>query len=475
MPTFISLSKNFWWRTVCVVLLLTAAVQAQTPCAKNLAEAREKYLGAHLQEAIHLIESCLNSGQVSENERMQAYELAVPSYYKSDQRLKAKANLRKLLAIQPNWRPADSEIDKEYLAFVNREIDSFHRENELQKLRLRTPEPPVHIPSRSLRAELRAAVSDKANPPEPLAVEIQAPQPEHNRSTEPNKLFLLSDASSLPSLAVDFGFGSNIGFTSVDEEQRVPLLWHLRFGLGDIAELEFGSTENVNGLQKGRPELLAASFKISLPEEEYFKNMPALAVVIHRHISSWNSDTESIETQRFEFNRKFSEYQLIASKSLESVRLHAGFGWRILKFNIRNPDILEPECDYVVPPCDSLDDRPDPANIDNAAADETKWYLGLQWRLNAYSSLMAEHNYLAEYHFSETQPLQNENTELILTDRAIWLVGIRLHPMRGLAFDAGVMWRTNLDENDDERASFRMGLNISASVPGLIRKASSVF
>ncbi len=79
--------------------------QVQSVCAKNLADAEQRYNTGRFDEAIGLITECLGKKDISEEEKMKAYRLLGLSYIAKDFLDDARNAVRKLLYMVPNYQP----------------------------------------------------------------------------------------------------------------------------------------------------------------------------------------------------------------------------------------------------------------------------------------------------------------------------------------------------------------------------------
>ncbi len=125
------------------VLCLFVLATAQDRCTKELAEAEEKYQRGLLDEAIALVNACLEKSEFDTSESERAYKLLGKAYHAKGLLDNAKESLRKLLMLIPNWRP-DPELDTPSFQRLAEEIIT-----EFQAQRPRTPElkPPEEKPA----------------------------------------------------------------------------------------------------------------------------------------------------------------------------------------------------------------------------------------------------------------------------------------------------------------------------------------
>jgi len=77
----------------------------QEKCTDELAQAETKYQEGLLDEAIALVNRCLDKDNLTIEESEQAYKLLGKAYHAKGLLAQSKENLRKLLKLIPNWRP----------------------------------------------------------------------------------------------------------------------------------------------------------------------------------------------------------------------------------------------------------------------------------------------------------------------------------------------------------------------------------
>lgn len=92
-------------------------------CDKELAEAEQKYNSGQFDEAIQLITGCLEKPSITENEKKQAYRLLGLTYIAQDYLKEAKAAVRRLLDLIPNYK-ADTIQDPPSFANLVEEVRS---------------------------------------------------------------------------------------------------------------------------------------------------------------------------------------------------------------------------------------------------------------------------------------------------------------------------------------------------------------
>jgi len=115
---------------------------AQDQCAKELAEAEEKFQRGRLNEVIALVSGCLEKHDRTLAASERAYKLLGKAYHAKGLLENAKENLRKLLELIPNWRP-DPESDKPSFQQLAAEvIKEVEEERQAEKQTIREEPPP---------------------------------------------------------------------------------------------------------------------------------------------------------------------------------------------------------------------------------------------------------------------------------------------------------------------------------------------
>ncbi|MGH7598645.1 MAG: hypothetical protein ACREOI_20010 [bacterium] len=108
---------------LCLASLLSSGAvtvaQAQTACESELAEAKQKYEAALFDQAIDLIDRCLNKSGLSEADQLRAYRLKALTYQAKDYISQAKDAIRKLLQQVPNYKPDPAQDPPPYIELVD--------------------------------------------------------------------------------------------------------------------------------------------------------------------------------------------------------------------------------------------------------------------------------------------------------------------------------------------------------------------
>ena len=78
---------------------------AQDKCTKQLVEAEQKYYAGRFDETIGLAMQCVNSSDITEADKLQAYRLIGLAYIAKDYLEQARAAVKKLLELFPTYEP----------------------------------------------------------------------------------------------------------------------------------------------------------------------------------------------------------------------------------------------------------------------------------------------------------------------------------------------------------------------------------
>jgi tetratricopeptide (TPR) repeat protein len=86
------------------LFLMSARLLAQD-CDVELREAEAKYRSGFFDEAIDLLDRCLNKGGINKEQRMQAYRLKGLAYLAKDYLNQAKESIKNLMELVPDYEP----------------------------------------------------------------------------------------------------------------------------------------------------------------------------------------------------------------------------------------------------------------------------------------------------------------------------------------------------------------------------------
>ncbi|MFQ5652765.1 MAG: hypothetical protein ACE5IY_22765 [bacterium] len=103
----LTITFSFWW-----LLAPWTNGLAQNGCEKSLSEIRYEFLAFRFEEVIALASGCLHAGQLSREEKVQAYELLVLSYLELDELSQAKTSLKSLLGLNSDFVLHPAEPDE---------------------------------------------------------------------------------------------------------------------------------------------------------------------------------------------------------------------------------------------------------------------------------------------------------------------------------------------------------------------------
>ena len=123
--------RSFW-----LGLLLTVAVwidpgsraMAQTACTQELTDAEQAYTFGRFDEAIRLLNQCLNKANVTEAERQRTYRLIGLSYIGKDLVQEARESVRRLLQLVPDYRPDPDQDPPPFVELVEDVRQEMRRE-----------------------------------------------------------------------------------------------------------------------------------------------------------------------------------------------------------------------------------------------------------------------------------------------------------------------------------------------------------
>ena len=88
-----------------LIPLDSALAKTTAPGSKKLDEAEEFYFLNRYDEAMTVLENCLQTRQMIKEDKIRAYKLVSLILLKTDSKAKAKIVLEKLLEIEPNFKP----------------------------------------------------------------------------------------------------------------------------------------------------------------------------------------------------------------------------------------------------------------------------------------------------------------------------------------------------------------------------------
>jgi hypothetical protein len=130
-----------------------AISSAQSPCEKELADAETKYQLGNLDEAIIIVNGCLEKSDIGDLERERGYLLLGKAHHAKSLLDSARTYLRKLLVLIPSWRPDPENDSPSFQQLAEEVINVFEKERlaQAQQARQQTKpeaEEPAITPSR---------------------------------------------------------------------------------------------------------------------------------------------------------------------------------------------------------------------------------------------------------------------------------------------------------------------------------------
>lgn len=266
---------------------------------------------------------------------------------------------------------------------------------------------------------------------------------------DPHRLFIIPEAEVLRSMEVNIGGGSAFG---VRKTESRPLLGHVRFGLGDVSEVEVSTQGIINRLAEGSPSIPTAAFKLRfLPEGKW---NPSIAGALRS--SLWHTEERDTEMRgKVKFQKRLSTLYFVASKTLGKASMHAGVSINDMRIRTR-----------------AIDNEPISPNsqweIDNGRDYYNKNligpFLGLRVEVNPKTFLMIEYEQIAKYDFDEGNP---ELSQKDISTEWLVIAGVRFFFLDWLALDTGVMYRGDYHGIGD--ALISAGLNINLSLPRVMK------
>lgn len=114
---------------VCIhFFAIRSTLAAQDDCTKKMSEVRYEFLSSRFGKAIDLINNCLQTGKLSPDERIQAYELLALAYFEIDDVQQAKKHLKALLKLDPEYVRNVDPLQEDYKQLVNEARIELERE-----------------------------------------------------------------------------------------------------------------------------------------------------------------------------------------------------------------------------------------------------------------------------------------------------------------------------------------------------------
>jgi len=133
----ISINLIVWLVVLSPVLNEHGILNAQqTNCSKILEQAQNLYYEGKFDESVNLIESCMASEALTEDERRQAYKIMSRVELARGDQEKAKENIRLLLQVDPDYQPTIEQETPTFVQLVESlrsEIDKSERKAVVQQ------------------------------------------------------------------------------------------------------------------------------------------------------------------------------------------------------------------------------------------------------------------------------------------------------------------------------------------------------
>jgi hypothetical protein len=226
-----------------------------------------------------------------------------------------------------------------------------------------------------------------------------------------SRLFNVSTAEVLRSLDICMSGGG-----AFSAESQRSFLGRAAIGLGDVAEVEISTLAVLTALKRSSSSVPTSAFKMRIFREK--GNRPAMAWVL-RGTTAWRDVSGS--ATGVEYNTRLTRLQVVATKTIGTVALHAGGGWADIRVKDPGGYGHEPRWDGELK-----------RNIFSPLA-------GFSVQVNPRTTVMGEVEVVPRYDFGETL---TQADEMILS---AWsgVMGVRFYFARWLSTDAGVTYRSD--------------------------------
>jgi hypothetical protein len=226
-----------------------------------------------------------------------------------------------------------------------------------------------------------------------------------------SRLFNVSTAEVLRSLDICLSGG---GAFSAESEHN--FLGRAAIGLGDVAEVEISTLAVLNSLKRSSSSVPTSAFKMRIFGEK--GNRPAMAWVL-RGTTAWRGVSGS--AAGVEYDTRLTRLQVVATKTIGNVALHAGGGWADIR--VKDPGGRGRERRW---------EGEMKRNIFSPLA-------GFSVQVNPRTTVMGEVEVVPRYDFGEGL---TQADDMILS---AWsgVMGVRFYFTRWLSTDAGVSYRSD--------------------------------
>jgi len=122
---------------ICFLMLAPLASNAQeqviTPIQDKLTKAEEFYYVGAFNEAVALINACLQNKAIQEGERKSAYKLLANIRLSQADRQAAEAGIRNVLALDPDYMPTIEQETPQFIALVKEVKAKIKQEQKKKK------------------------------------------------------------------------------------------------------------------------------------------------------------------------------------------------------------------------------------------------------------------------------------------------------------------------------------------------------
>lgn len=240
------------------------------------------------------------------------------------------------------------------------------------------------------------------------------------------RLFTVPTADVLRSLDICLNGGG-----AFNAESERSFLGRAAIGLGDVAEVEFSTLSVLNALKTSSSSVPTSAFKMRVLSER--GSRPALSWVL-RGTTGWRDIGSPIPG--IDFRTRLTRLEVVASKSVGTVDVHAGVGWADIR--VKDPGGYEGG----------------PRWTGELKRNLFAPFAGISVPVNPRTTVMGEVDMVPRYDFGEGL---TEADAMILY---AWsgAAGVRFYFARWLSTDVGVIYRSDFDGLAD--ATIRASANL---------------
>lgn len=280
-------------------------------------------------------------------------------------------------------------------------------------------------------------------------------------ASPPSRFFTAPTSRILRTMEVTIAVGSTFGITG-----QGGLYGGVGLGLGDVAEVEFNSTEIFNGLTGKAERFPTRLFKVGVIPERFTRHwyVPNLAVQLRTTTwgkpvdrnarlttalaSDFSRANDGASPDWLEFESRFTTLYLVAGKEGALGGLH--LGWSITDIRTKAGS------QWIVLPGPGYYDLLDLPELKRTIAAP---YGGLVIRANDNTLLMAEIEPVPKYYY--------DVFEKKLDIRRTWLgiAGVRFFLLEWLTWDTAVRYRSDSDGIADSEINVMINMNLPLKRP----------